>query len=217
MGQARRIIAVAAALGAIAVAAAPAYAVKTKETGKFTGTGSPRAKAEGEQEFSFKPFKITCEKAKGKGEAEVSATELSLSVKYSGCKAEAKLGKVDITEVSAKFKAPVALTYSAAGKISIAEPIEISIGGAVKCKLTVESVTEVGKATYETKEETTENLKKFPTGIQDKLLITNGLRKLSYTREGGLCAYLTSEGKGSYTGALLAEVKNGNLGYESAS
>ncbi len=230
-------------LAACTVAAAAGAA--TASAHQFTGSesASPSVIGEGAQEFSFKPFKITCEEAKSV-KLETTPTwpspTLYVAMKYSKCTTFAgKFHKVELPPIKTTFLTPVDFEYHANGfvesgagsesssEIKNAGALEISIKGDYKCVVTWEAQTTPAKAVkkpteeyeaalYEKIEETTENLRKFPTGIQDKLLIKNHLTKMKYSLSEGICEeFETTEGKaGSYTGTLKAELKKGNFGWE---
>jgi hypothetical protein len=72
-------------------------------------------------------------------------------------------------------------------------------------------------------EPTTNNLKKFPSGFQERLIITNAFKGMLWKLEEGQCvgeggfeeAAKAEEGKtGQYKGALELQVPGGNLGFE---
>jgi hypothetical protein len=240
MRHVRGMFALAVAAGVIGVAIPAAAAAH-----EFTGSTSEevRVTGVGAQEFTFKPFKITCEKAKsvktGNDVAWPSPT-LYVEVKYSGCEAkDATFHKVELPPVKTTFSTPVDYEYHANGfvesgansestsEIKNAGYVEINLKGEFKCDITWEPQTipskalkrpaeEYGAAIYEKFEEKTENLKSFPLGVQDKLLIKNDLTKMTFEVEEGICElFETTEGKsGSYVGTLQAGLKKGNLGWE---
>jgi len=239
MRRFRTIFVLAAAACAVAIIAAPASAHQ------FTGSvpGEVHVEGVGPQSFSFKPFKITCEGAKSvKSGNSVTwpSPILYVAIKYSKCTTAAgKFHKVELPPIRTQFATPVDLEYHAnrfvesgaesesLGEIKNAGSVVISVKGAFKCVLSWEPQTiplkaikkpteEYEAASFEKEEFKTENLKLFPLGIQDKLLIANNLKHMKFTLEEGICEeFETTESKsGAYTGTLRAELKKGNLGWE---
>ncbi len=235
--------AVAAAIAALAVGAAPAVAQKTEPPNPHNFTGSPNAEPKfvGEtQEFLLKPFTVTCETAKSKASG-VTPTfpskTLTAVLKYSGCEAEATIGKAEY-ELKAKFVSPVTVNYRANGVVEIgsggtvkegklegAGPIEIAVKGAFKCTIDIEAGTypaaalkkpekEFEAAKYTNLVETVEHGKK--TEEVKKLEIATNLTKLPYEIEGEFCEALpkTEFTGGTYEGSLVAEIKKGDIGWE---
>jgi hypothetical protein len=225
----------------LALAATPALAKKTEPPNPhhFVGSQATEPRFSGETaEFELKPFTITCsaEKSKASGVTPTFPSKtLTAVIKYSGCEAEAKVGAAEY-ELKAKF-APVTFNYRAngvvelgsggtvkEGKLEGAGPIEISVKGAFKCTIDVAAGTyppgalkkpeaEFGAAKFENKEETVET-KKGTEAIK-RLAINTALTKLPYQLEGEFCeAFSKTEGNGTYTGSLLAEIKKGSIGWE---
>ena len=153
-----------------------------------------------------------------------------------------RCGQVPQSRTSAvrtRFIGPVDLEYHANGfvetgansestaQITNAGAVEIEAKGAFKCVISWEPQTVPSKAvkkpaeeyeaaTFTTEEISSENLKRFPTGIQDKVVIENNLTKMSYSLSEGICEeFEKTEGKsGSYTGELVAELKKASLSWE---
>jgi hypothetical protein len=230
------------AMFAFAVAAAPAVAQKVEPPNphKFVGSENVEPKFTGEsQEFALKPFTVTCETAKSKnsGAATFPSKTLTAVVKYSHCEAEATIGKAEY-ELKAKFMAPVTLNYHAngyvelgsggtikEGKLEGAGAVEIAVKGPFKCTINIAAGTypaaalkkpeaEYEAVKYTNKEETVEKGKK--TTIVKTLGIENTLTKLPYEIEGEFCEALpkTEFGNGTYSGSLVASIKNATIGRE---
>jgi hypothetical protein len=226
---------------ALALAATPALAQKTEPPNPhhFVGSETTEPRFSGETaEFGLKPFTITCSKEKSTASG-VTPTfpskTLTAVIKYSGCEAEAKIGSAEY-ELKAQV-APVSFNYRANGVVEIgsggtvkegklegAGPIAISVKGAFKCTIDIAAGTypaaalkkpeaEYEAAKFETKEETVEKKKVMET--IKKLAINTALTKLPYELEGEFCEALSkTEGHGTYTGSLLAELKKGSISWE---
>lgn len=227
------------------VAAGMGTMASTAAAHQFTGSVSEEVRAQGvgAQEFAFKPFTITCEKAKStKTEDDVTfpSPTLYLAVAYSDCLTKnAKFHKVELPPVKTRFLAPVDLEFHANGfvesgaesestsAVENAGAVEIAMKGSFKCTISwapqtipVKAIKKPAEqfesALFEKDEEATENLKRFPLGVQDKLLIKSDLKKMTFELSEGICEeFESTEGKtGSYVGTLSAELKKGNLGWE---
>jgi hypothetical protein len=240
-----RIRQLAGAIALVAATATIGVVATTASAHQFTGSVSEEVRAQGvgTQEFAFKPFTIECEAAKSvKSEDDVTlpSPTLYLTVAYSKCLTKnAKFHKVELPPVKTTFKAPVDLEFHANGfvesgaesestsSIENAGAVEIAMKGAFKCTISWGPQTIPAKAIkkpaeqyeaalFEKDEETTENLKRFPLGVQDKLLIKSDLKRMTFELSEGICEeFESTEGKtGSYVGTLRAELPKGNLGWE---
>jgi hypothetical protein len=239
----RWMLGLASAVCAFALMVGPALAApqfKASRVAKeITPSESAREKGanrEGErQEFKFGAFKINCEFAKAKGRVgfEESKT-LFLSVHFKNCVALAKVGNQPIT-LKAKFKSPWDFEYHSNGFAEIGSESESELrllrGGSIemtvpsiKCLIEVPSQTVPLKAEKKPEAEYSSVLyanetvavapgKKFPTGEQKQLLITNELKKFEYELSEGQCEeFKKTEGKNSfYKGVIKDEVIGGNL------
>ena len=84
-------------------------------------------------------------------------------------------------------------------------------------KAEIKPEEEYSAVLFSSKEVTAENLKKFPTGFQQKLVITNELKNMAYEIEPiGLCeGWEKTEGKiGLDTGGLELETIGGDLSFQ---
>jgi len=198
------------------------------EPGKSKGLGV------GIQDFKFGAFHILCESAKAKGRVgfETSKT-LFTSVKYKNCKAQAKVGNQPIT-LKTLFKSPWDFEYHSNGFAELGSESESELklikGGtiemtvpSIKCLIEVPSQTIPLKAEKKPENEFSSVLygneevpaagKKFPTGFQKQLIVTNELKKIEYELSEGQCEeFKKTEGKNAfYKGTLKEQVQNGNL------
>jgi hypothetical protein len=237
----RRSLTAGVAAFALALAATPALALKTEPPNPhhFVGSEAKEPRLSGETaEFGLKPFTVTCSKERSTTSG-VTPTfpskTLTAVIKYSGCEAEAKVGKAEY-ELKARL-APVTFNYRANGVVEVgsggtikegklegAGPIAISVKGAFKCTIDIAAGTypaaalkkpeaEFEAAKFENKEETVEHKKVMET--IKKLAINTALTKLPYKFEGEFCeAFSKTEGNGTYTGSLLAEIKKGSISWE---
>jgi hypothetical protein len=244
-GRIVRITQLRGAIALLAAAGALGSVATTASAHQFTGSTSEEVRAEGvgTQEFAFKPFTIACEAAKSvKTEDDVTfpSPALYLAVKYSHCLTKnAKFHKVELPPVKTTFITPVDYELHANGfvetgaesestsSVENAGAVEISMKGAFKCiiswapqtvpvKAIKKPAEQFESALFEKDEETTENLKRFPLGVQDKLLIKSDLKRMTFELSEGICEeFESTEGKtGSYAGTLRAELRKGNLGWE---
>jgi len=239
------VAALALALSSLLLAAPAGVAKKAKteppNPHKFVASENvePRFSG-GSQELQLKPFTVTCEKAKSTASGvtpSFPSKTLTAVIKYSGCEAEAKLGKSEY-ELKAKFLAPVTFNFRANGAVEVgaggtvkegklegAGPIEISVKGAFKCTISISAGTypaaalkkpeaEYEAAKYKDEEVTIEKGKKKL--VEHKLGISTALTKLPYSLEGEFCEKLpkTEATSGTDTGALSAEIKNATIGWE---
>ena len=162
---------------------------------------------------------------------------LTAVVKYSGCEAEATLNKAEY-ELKAKFLAPVTFNYRANGVVEIgsggtvkegklegAHEIEIAVRGPFKCAIDIAAGTYPTQAVKKPEAQfeaakftnTEETIEKGKTSVVvKKLAIGTALTKMPYELEGEFCEALpkTEYAAGGYTGSLVAEIKNGEIGWE---
>jgi hypothetical protein len=236
----RKAIPAALAVAALAVAAVPATATEPPNPHTFTGSANvePKFAGVGIQEWALKPFTVSCEKAKSTASGvtpSFPSKTLTAVVKYSGCEAEALIGKAEY-ELKAKFVSPVTINYHAngyvelgsggtvtEGKLEGAGPVEIAVKGAFKCTIAIAAGTYPANAAkkpeaefeavkYTNKEETVG--KKLT--LVKTLGIANAVSKMPYEIEGEFCEALpkTEFTNGTYTGSLVAQIKKGNIGWE---
>jgi len=231
------------AIVALALAATPAVAQKVEPPNphEFVGGAGVEPRFAGESaEFVLKPFTISCEKVKSttSGVTPVFPSKtLTAVVKYSGCEAEATLNKAEY-ELKAKFLTPVTFNYRANGVVEVgaggtvkegklegAHEIEIAVKGPFKCVIDIAPGTYPAKSLKKPEAEfeaakfvnTEETIEKGKTSVVvKKLAISTALTKMPYELEGEFCEALpkTEYTAGSYTGSLVAEIKNGDIGWE---
>jgi hypothetical protein len=68
---------------------------------------------------------------------------------------------------------------------------------------------------FSNEEVPTTQLKRFPSGFQTKLVITNALKGMEYSYGEGQCEEIEKEGKSAQAkGSLLDEIHGGNLGIQ---
>lgn len=241
--RSRTIFGLAGTLCAFALSAGPALAAKefhASEVGKeFTPAEPGRSQGIGVgiQDFKFGAFHIQCESAKGKGRVGFTSSKTFFdSVKYKGCVALAHLGNQPIT-LKALFKSAWDFEFHANGFAEIGSESESELkllkGGrivmtvpSIKCTIEVPSQTIPLKAEKKPENEFSAVLyaneevpaagKKFPSGFQRELMITNDLKKIEYELSEGQCeSFKKTEGKNAfYKGQLKELVKNGNLWIE---
>jgi hypothetical protein len=239
----RRSLVAALTVSLMGLAAVPAGAQKTEPPNphNFTGSENVEPRVTGSsQEFDLKPFTVSCEKAKSTSSG-VTPTfpskTLTTVVKYGNCEAEATIAKAEY-ELKAKFLSPVTFNFHANGYVEVgaggtvkegklegAGPIEISVKGPFKCTIDIAAGTYPAKAAtkpeaeyeavkYKDEEVTVEKGK--GTVVEHKLGISAALTKLPYELEGEFCEALpkTEADSGTFTSSLLAEIKNGSIGWE---
>lgn len=224
MRSVRIIVGLAATVCVFAVAAEPVFA------SQFTAsaTGNTKGKAVGKQEFVFgNHLHIVCEAAKATGTVtETASPTFATSVKYSKCVREYGT-EAQPEPLKAKFLGEVEYTYHANGYVELEGAIEIKVSG-TKClieapaqtipvKAEVKPEAEYSAALYSEVEAPTTHLKKFPSGFQKKLVITNVFKTIEFAVSEGDCELWTkgTEGKaGRYNGTLEEELVDGNLAYE---
>lgn len=224
---------VAAAL-MLGVSAVPAMASGEFTASKLTGKGSAafplklKGKSVGPQEFIFRKIHIVCQTAKVSGSVPSSPSKtVTLLVKYKDC----TTGPIVIWgnktyEDPMKFKEKAELIYHYNGFVESEEEVEMK-AKFLKCEVAWEESViperaeerpeaEWSAALYTNESLETEDLRHFPSGVQNKLLITNEFKGLEWAEEGGgLCEDQDIELKegenGKYIGKLLVEVPNGNI------
>jgi hypothetical protein len=237
----RSLFGFAAALCVFALAAAPALGAKefkASEVGKEFSpgeAGKEKGANVGIQDFKFGVFHILCEGAKAKGRVDFTQSKvLFVSVRYKPCYALAKLGTQTI-RLQAKFKSPWDFEYHANGFAEIGAESESELklvkGGAIemtvpsiKCLIEVPAQTvplkaekkpekEYSSVLYGNEEIAVPPSKKFPSGFQQQLSITNELKAMEYELSEGQCEeFKKTEGKNSfYKGTLKDMVVKGNL------
>jgi len=178
--------------------------------------GATKGVAIGEQKFKLKGFTIKCQKGKSEGTA-TSVEAIVDKVTFGKCSTG---GKGD------KFEGPLDLEYKTNGTVDILEPVTIKVSAA-KCLATIDAgslppeevkALPVSYATEIFESTKKKFLEKFPSGKQEKLLITNKFKGMEYELEAisekGECAELEStEGEnGTYKGELRDELPEGDLG-----
>jgi len=202
------------------------------------------------QILKFGAFEIRCNAgthALTVGEGAItweSNSTFATEVKFTRCKTAAKFGSF-IGGLATTFneKKPMKILYHINGFAEFGTgetTTEVEIGGAEAsfkisghiCKINWPAQTvparaekhpeeEFSAATYSNKEVPVLVSKKFPTGIQQKLLIANELKGMKYSYEEGQCvgeggfeegAKITEGKTGKWTGLLEEEVVGGNLG-----
>lgn len=227
---------------ALALSASPAGSHEVVHRFSANHSGKVRAFGVGEQEFTLGPFSISCRKARTESTASTifPSPTIYVQVDFSACATAATtLGKSKVPAGKAGFRTVFDIEYHASGYAEIGAgsksnheltdvgPIEISPGDGSECTLALPPQTvptdesqkpyaEYEAASYTDEQVPTENLKKFPTGVQDKLLVKSVFSKLAYVLSEGECKELHGgEQRGAtYTGALVAELPNAQLGWE---
>jgi hypothetical protein len=198
------------------------------------------------QQFKFGSFRIDCGAAKtvAKTPAEGAITwetsqTFATEVKYSKCLAPVKAGTFTggIRTYFNEGK-PVKFVYKAAGEVEFGtgeteSEVEVAGGettfkvGSKFCKINWPSqkltAKEAGVTFTDTPVAVTEKqMKKFPSGFQHRLTISNAWKHLQWNYEEGQCVgeggFEEEAGKteghfGEYHGALEEEVNGGNLGF----
>lgn len=205
-------------------------------------SGALHASAVGEQDFNLSPFTIACKKVKSVKGPKVSfpAATLYLQLNLGSCTTAAvKIGKAKLPAGKAVFKNSLEIEFHASGYAEIGtastsskelltpKAIEITPGDGAECNLSLAAQTvpaealkkpyaEYEAALYQDVEEATSNLKSFPSGKQQKLLIDAAFSKLSYTVAEGDCAEHDAgeHSAGEVAGKLSAELPKADLGWE---
>jgi hypothetical protein len=217
-----------------------------KTKGKGTTSEFPEKFAGYTQQFKFGSFRIDCQKAKtvantpaeGAITWETSQT-FATEVKFGKCLAPVKAGTFT-GGIKTYFNEgkPVKFVYTAAkeaefGTGETESEVEVAGGetsfkvAARLCKISWPSqklsAKEAGVTFSNTEVAVSEKqMKKFPSGFQHKLVITNAWKHLEWIYEEGQCvgeggfeeeAPHTEGHFGEYHGALEEEVTGGNLGF----
>jgi hypothetical protein len=234
MRSVRITLGLAASMLVLGVSAVPAMASGEFMASKVTAGGSApfplklKGAGVGPQEFVFKKIHIVCPTAKVSGTIPSATSKtIALVVSYKGC----ETGPISVWghptyEVPMKFKEKAELTYHFNGYVESEEEIEMQ-AKYVKCIVDWDEGTIPEKAeekpekeyfasTYTAEEFPTEDMKRFPSGFQHKLLITNAFKGMEWEEEGGgVCEdadiELTEGESGKYNGKLMVEVPNGNI------
>lgn len=194
----------------------------------------------GIQSFKLGKIEFECGVARAKGVVSESPSPvLKVAVKYTECESHTKFyGQAVYPKVH--FKGNVEYLFHENGFAEIGaggepaspqignDPIEIVIAQTGGCKVLwpaqvvpfkaeTKPDEEYSAVSFSSKEVPAENLKKFPTGLQRKLVITRALKNMEYEIEPiGLCeGFEKTEGKiGADAGMLEMEVGGGDLGFE---
>lgn len=225
----------------LAVAAVPVSAHQFTASGynkelplKTKGLGT------GIQTFKLGRIEFECGVARAKGVVSESPSPvLKVAVRYAECESHTKLYGQEVFP-KIHFKGLVEYLFHQNGYAEIGsggepgspqigkDPIEIAISQTGGCralwpaqvvpfKAETKPDEEYSAVSFSQKEVSAENLKKFPTGFQQKLVITRALKNMEYEIETlGLCeGFEKTEGKiGTDAGTLEMEVGAGNLGFE---
>jgi hypothetical protein len=187
---------------------------------QFTVTASPtpaitRGPGEGLQQLKLNPFTIKCLTATSTGKVLESPSPTLLdNVTYTKCTSYT---------LPVKFLTPVDYEYNAEGFASIVNTtvIEIKVSQ-INCVITIPQQRipgeeEGGKSVAYTDElVSTTQLKKFPTGFRQRLVLHNSFKEIAYKLSGGLCEGLEEKEHvgGTGSGVLRDEIIAGNLGWE---
>ena len=185
-----------------------------------TDTTTPvvtRGAGEGLQQLTLTPFTVRCNEAHSTGSVASSPTETVLDkVTYTKC---------TTYTLPVKFLTPVDYEYTAGGFAAIANTValQLKVGG-ISCLIEIPNQTIPGEIEEGTRKSVvytdelvpTTQLKKFPTGLRERMVIHNRFAGITYSLSGGLCEGLEekehSEGTGS--GVIRDEIINGSLGWE---
>jgi len=183
---------------------------------QFTAKPAPaaiRGPGEGLQQLTLTPFTIKCYQATSKGTIKETPAQTFIDeVKYTKCKTYS---------LPVKFLTPVTYEYNAEGFVSIASPATFEVQG-IKCIVSVPDQRIPGEeaegksAIYTVELIPTIQLKQFPSGFRERIVVRNRFKEISYSMSGGLCEAFAekehAEGMGS--GVLRAEIAGGSLGWE---
>jgi len=221
-------------------------ATPCKTKGRGVPSEFPEKFAGYSQQFKFGAFRIDCEKAstvantpaEGAITWETSQT-FATEVKFGKCLAPVHTGNFT-GGIKTYFNEgkPVKFVYTAAKEVEFGTgetEAEIEVAGgetsfkiaAKMCKINWPSqklsAKEAGITFTNTEVAVTEKqMKKFPSGFQKRLVITNAFKHLLWNYEEGQCvgeggfeeeAAHTEGHFGEYHGALEEEVNGGNLGF----
>jgi hypothetical protein len=223
-----------------------------KTKGKGIGTADEKH-PEYTQQFKFGSFTIDCKTAASKttlpAEGAITwATSLTLSteVKFGGCKTLAKFGPFT-GAIGTKFNGglPLKIVYHINGFVeegSGETETEVEVGGAASsfkigqkiCTISWPAQTlplgaikkpegEFTAAVYSNNTVPVKISKKFPSGLQEKLVIANVWKAMEWEYEEGQCigeggfeeeAPKTESKNGTFKGTFEEEVVGGNLGFK---
>ncbi len=223
-----------------------------KTKGKGIGTVD-EARPEYTQQFKFGSFTIECKTAASKttlpAEGAITwATSLTFAteVKFGGCKTLAKFGSFT-GAIGTKFNggAPLKIVYHINGFVeegSGETETEVEVGGAASsfkigqkiCTISWPAQTlplgaikkpegEFTAAVYSNNTVPVKVSKKFPSGLQEKLVIANVWKGMEWEYEEGQCigeggfeeeAPKTEAKNGTFKGTFEEEVVGGNLGFK---
>lgn len=241
MRHARIMSGIAAVVCMLAVTAIPASAHQfTASAVNKTFPLKTKGGGLGTQAFKFGKIEVECSVAQDKGTiAESPAPLLKVEVSYKECESHTKFfGQESSPKI--QFKSKVEYVYHPNGYAELGtggEPESVEVGpGTVEiaiqhtggCKVLwpkqtvpVKAVNdpneEYSAAVFSNEEVPATSLKKFPSGLQQKLVIANEFKGMEFAiEETGLCEnFEKTEFKGGkYTGKLQVEVGGGNLGFE---
>jgi hypothetical protein len=210
MRNVKTLFGLATAVCAFVASTAPALAHQ------FTAKSAPaaiRGPGEGLQQLTLKPFTIKCYQATTKGTIKETPAQTFIDeVKYTKCKTYS---------LSVKFLTPVVYEYNAEGFVNVASPATFEVQG-IKCIVSIPDQRIPGEeaegksAIYSVELVPTTQLKQFPSGFRERLVVRNRFKEIAYSMSGGLCEEFTekehTEGMGS--GVLRAEIAGGSLGWE---
>jgi hypothetical protein len=232
MRNARIVLGLAVAACVLGVSTASALAVEFTAS-KISGKGEAtfplklRGVGVGPQEFVFKKIHVTCQSAKASGEIpSASSPTIELVVTYKECMTGPIIVFGKRLETPMKFKSKSEYTFHTTGWVENESEVEMK-AKYIGCLVDWDSGTYPEKAEekpenewtdvlYKNEEVKAENVKKFPSEEQHKLLITNKLAGLEWEEEGGgICEdpeiELAEGEKGRATGSILVEVPGGNI------
>lgn len=225
----------------LAVAAVPASAHQfTASAVNKTFPLKTKGEGVGTQAFKFGKIEVECSVAKDKGAiAESPAPLLKVEVSYKECESHTKFfGQESNPKI--RFKSKVEYVYHPNGYAEVGTEgapesvevgpgtVEIAIPHTGGCKVLWPKQTVPIKAVKKPDEEFSaavfsneavpaESIKKFPSGFQQKLVISNEFKGMEFSiEEAGLCEnFEKTEFKGGkYTGKLQVEVGGGDIGFE---
>lgn len=207
-------------IGILAVASVCGAFAASALAHEFTASYAPavtRGPGEGLQQLTLTPFTIRCNEARSAGSiTATSSPSLIDEVKYTKC---------TTYTLPVKFLTPVVYEYTAEGFAYIANTValELKVGG-ISCLIKLPNQRIPGEEIEGQRKSVifsdelvpTTQLKKFPTGFRELIVIRNRFSGITYSLSGGLCEGLEekehSEGTGS--GVIRDEIINGDLGWK---